>query len=109
MLDKVHDATSGATLPALGDIRAVDLTRFEPGPSCTQMLPWLGAEVIKVEPRQGEQARGAAGSSAYYFKMLNNNKQGVTLNIKSDKGREMLRDLIRKGDVFVENFGPGAI
>ena len=112
MLDRKNEtaaSTQNLGGPALSDIRVIDLTQFEAGTSCTQMLAWLGAEVIKVEPLQGEQARGAAGSSAYYFKMLNNNKRAVTLNIKSDKGREMLSELIRKGDVFVENFGPGAI
>ncbi len=111
MLDKIQDAASGETtgMPALSDIRVIDLTQFEAGTSCTQMLAWLGAEVIKVEPPvKGEQGRGPAGS-AYYFKVLNANKRSVTINLKSDKGREMLRDLIRKGDVFVENFGPGAI
>ena len=111
MLDKTQDAASGETtgMPALSDIRVIDLTQFEAGPSCTQMLAWLGAEVIKVEPPgKGEQGRGPAGS-AYYFKVMNANKRSVTINIKSDKGREMLRGLIRKGDVFIENFGPGAI
>ncbi len=114
MLDKrLEDlaAASGAEAgqAALSGIKVIDLSQFEAGTSCTQMLAWLGADVIKVEPPvTGEQGRGAAGGS-YYFLVLNANKRSVTINLKSEKGREMLRDLIRQGDIFVENFGPGAI
>ncbi len=114
MLDKRRDesaAPSGSELnqAALSGLKVIDLTQFEAGTFCTQMLAWLGADVIKVEPPvTGEQGRGAAGGN-FYFLMLNNNKNSVTLNLKSEKGREMLRDLIKQADVFIENFGPGAI
>jgi formyl-CoA transferase len=112
MLDKnTQNAAASAKqgLSALADIKVVDLTQFEAGTSCTQMLAWLGAEVIKVEPPvTGEQGRFATGG-AHYFMVLNSNKNSVTLNLKSDKGREMLRDLIKQADVFVENFSPGTI
>ncbi|MFN8525038.1 MAG: CoA transferase [Chloroflexota bacterium] len=100
--------------PALAGIKVIDLTQFEAGTSCTETLAWLGADVIKVEePTQGDQGRRAstdkAGVDSHYFMLLNANKRSVTLNLKDERGKEMLRDLIRQGDVFIENFGPGVI
>jgi formyl-CoA transferase len=104
---------------ALQGVRVIDLTQFEAGTSCTETLAWLGAEVIKIEePTRGEQGRRAPErtlaaernfADAYYFMMLNCNKRSATLNLKHDKGRAMLRSLIEKSDIFVENFGPGVI
>jgi len=98
---------------ALNGIRVIDLTQFESGTSCTQMLAWLGAEVIKIEPpRVGEQGRGSStesGKDSLYFIQLNANKKSVTCNLKTARGKELLRDLIRRGDVFIENFAPGVI
>lgn len=98
----------------LSGIRVIDLTQFEAGTSCTETLAWLGAEVIKIEmPGRGEQGRGAttdaAGLDSPYFLLLNANKKSVTCNLKSEKGRQLLEDLIRNGDVLVENFAPGVI
>ncbi|MEI5682620.1 CoA transferase [Mesorhizobium sp. CCNWLW179-1] len=97
---------------ALSGVRVLDLTQFESGTSVTQSMGWMGAEIIKLEnPKGGEQGRYAsadkAGLDSYYFLVLNANKKSVTLNIKSMKGFEMLKDLIRKCDVIVENFTPG--
>jgi formyl-CoA transferase len=100
--------------PALAGIKVVDLTQFEAGTSITETLAWLGADVIKVEnPNGGEQGRSASSerkdADSYYFMLLNANKKSVTLNLKSEKGKEILRNLIRKGDIFAENFAPGVI
>ena len=99
---------------ALDGIRVIDLTQFEAGTSCTQTLAWLGADVIKVErPGRGEQGRHATadtpGLDSWYFLVLNSNKKSVTLDLRHPTGKRMLEELIAKGDVFVENFAPGAI
>jgi|LNFM01.1.fsa_nt_gb formyl-CoA transferase len=100
--------------PALAGIKVVDLTQFEAGTSITETLAWLGADVIKIEnPVGGEQGRNAsserADADSYYFMLLNANKRSVTLNLKSERGKAMLRDMIRKADIFAENFAPGVI
>jgi formyl-CoA transferase len=107
-------ADRGPGAPALAGVTIIDLTQFEAGTSCTQSLAWLGADVIKIEePRNGEQGRRSssdrADADSHYFMFLNSNKRSATVNIKDERGKELLRTLIKSADVFVENFSPGVI
>lgn len=99
---------------ALAGIKVVDLSQFEAGPSCTEALAWLGADVVKIEePKLGEQGRTASadkpGVDSYYFMLLNANKRSVTCNLKHEKGRALLRGLIKQADVVIENFALNVI
>ncbi len=101
-------------LKALEGVRVIDLTQFEAGTSCTQMLAWLGADVIKVEqPFVGDPGRGTGrhdgeGDSVYFIH-YNSNKRSVTLDLKTEKGMGMFFDLVRQGDIVAENMGPGTL
>ena len=101
------------TLP-LSDVRVVDLSRVLAGPYCTMMLGDLGAEVIKIEvPGRGDDSRQwgppyAGGESAYYL-CTNRNKKGLTLNLKTEEGKAILRALVQRSDVLVENFRVGTM
>src|SRR5690349_17522416 len=99
---------------ALTGIRVVDLTNNQAGPSCGQMLAWLGADVIKVEePGRGDVARYSQqdrpGADALFFLAFNANKRSLTLNLKHARGQEVFRALLGTADVLLENFGPGVI
>jgi formyl-CoA transferase len=99
---------------ALDGVRILDFTHVQSGPTCTQLLAWMGADVIKVE-RAGagdvtrEQLRDIPGVDSLYFTMLNHNKRSVTLDTKSAQGKEVLERLVKHCDVLVENFAPGAL
>ncbi len=98
---------------ALEGVRVLDMTHVQSGPSATQLLAWLGADVVKLEAPSGDitrrQLRDLPGVDSLYFTMLNCNKRSITLNVKSERGKEILTELIRRSDVLVENFGPGAV
>src|SRR5262249_21679531 len=103
-----------APLNCLKGVRVVDLTQFEAGPTCTEALAWLGAEVVKIEnPRNGDPGRQVTGSTgnndSFYFKILNANKKSATVDLKSPKGVELVKELVKKADVFAENLAPGTI
>ncbi len=99
---------------ALEGVRILDFTHVQSGPTCTQLLAWLGADVIKVErPGTGDITRGQLrdipGVDSLYFTMMNHNKRSITLDTKNPKGMEVLTGLVRVCDVLVENFAPGAL
>ncbi|MBI3797674.1 MAG: CoA transferase [Deltaproteobacteria bacterium] len=101
-------------MPALDQVRILDLTHFEAGPSCTELLAFLGADVIKVEPpRIGESGRAifadTPGLDSYFFVLLNANKQSISLNLKSEQGRDIFRSLVTQVDVVIENFSLGTM
>ena len=99
---------------ALDGVRILDFTHVQSGPTCTQLLGWFGADVIKVE-RAGEgdatrgQLRDIPDVDSLYFTMLNHNKRSITLDTKNPKGKAVLETLIKQCDVLVENFAPGAL
>jgi formyl-CoA transferase len=98
---------------ALDGVRVLDMTHVQSGPSCTQILAWLGADVVKLEAPTGDitrqQLRDVPDVDSLYFTMLNCNKRSITLNMKSERGKEIFIDLVKNSDVLVENFAPGAI
>jgi formyl-CoA transferase len=99
---------------ALDGVRILDFTHVQSGPTCTQLLAWLGADVIKVErPGSGdvtrEQLRDVEGADSLYFTMLNHNKRSITIDSKTPAGKRVVEKLIQHCDVLVENFAPGAL
>ena len=99
---------------ALQGVRILDFTHVQSGPTCTQLLAWFGADVIKVErPGVGDITRGqlvdVKGADSLYFTMLNHNKRSITIDSKHPQGKRVLDELIKKCDVLVENFAPGAL
>ena len=117
-------ATSGALPGYLAGVRVLDLTQFEAGPSCTEALAWLGADVVKVEnPQGGEAGRSLLGrqsgpsqnqnqnqnQDSWYFLLFNANKKSITVNLKSERGLDLVKNMAKRADVMVENFAPGAI
>ena len=98
---------------ALKGIRILDLTHVQAGPTCSQLLAWMGADVIKLEPPQGDATRGQLrdipGADSLYFTMLNCNKRSITVDMKSPQGKEVFVDLLKICDIVMENFGPGVL
>ena len=107
-------AVNAKPLGCLNGVRILDLSQFEAGPTCTEALAWLGAEVVKVEnPKLGDPGRAAVFGSpekdSFYFLIFNANKKSITIDLKAPEGKKLLRELAAKADVMVENFAPGAI
>ncbi|MEZ0211765.1 MAG: formyl-CoA transferase [Xanthobacteraceae bacterium] len=99
---------------ALDGVRILDFTHVQSGPTCTQLLAWFGADVIKVErPGEGDvtrrQLRDLPDADSLYFTMLNSNKRSITLDTKNPTGKKVLEELVKSCDVMVENFAPGAL
>ena len=105
------NATPGST--ALAGVKVLDLTQYEAGTSCTQALGWLGADVVKVEPQTGENGRFASTNSgdvdSFYFIMMNSNKRSLVCDLKSERGKAVIRKLVAEADVMIENMSPGGI
>ncbi len=100
-------------MEALKDVRVLDMTHVQAGPTCSQLLAWMGADVIKFEPPHGDATRGQLrdipGADSLYFTMLNCNKRSITVNMKSAEGKAVFVDLIKQCDIIMENFGPGVL
>ena len=113
-LPKVSSKPWGKDGKALDGVKILDFTHVQSGPTCTQLLAWFGADVIKVErPGTGDITRGqlqdVPGADSLYFTMLNHNKRSITLDSKSKEGMKVLERLVKTCDVLVENFAPGAL
>src|SRR5580704_6508004 len=111
-------ATNGGFPAFLAGVRVLDLTQFEAGPSCTEALAWLGAEVVKVEnPQGGEAGRSLLGRQpgpsesqnrdSWYFLLFNANKKSITVNLKSERGLDLVKNMAKRADVMVKSFGTG--
>jgi formyl-CoA transferase len=99
---------------ALSNIRVIDMTHNQAGPACAQMLAFLGADVIKLEePKAGDVARTVhadrKNSDSLFFLLFNANKRSLTLNLKTDEGKRLFKEVVKQSDVLLENFGPGAM
>jgi formyl-CoA transferase len=98
---------------ALSGIRILDMTHVQAGPTCSQLMGFLGADIIKLEPPAGDatrkQLRDVPDADSLYFTMLNCNKRSITVNLKNAQGKEVFAKLIQRCDVLMENFGPGVL
>jgi formyl-CoA transferase len=113
-LPKPSTKPYGQAGKALTGVRILDFTHVQSGPTCTQLLAWFGADVIKVErPGIGDITRGqlrdVKDADSLYFTMLNHNKRSITVDSKHPQGKRVIEELIKKCDVLVENFAPGAL
>ena len=108
---QIQGNPAGTQTYPLDGVTVLDLTQIYNGPYATILMALGGANVIKIEPLTGEnlRSRGDLGGVAYPFAMLNSNKKPVTLNLKAEEGKELLRDMVRKADILVENFAPGVM
>src|SRR5512142_541276 len=100
-------------MQALKGVRILDMTHVQAGPTCSQLLAWMGADVIKFEPPHGDATRGqlrdVPNADSLYFTMLNCNKRSITVNMKTAEGKQVFVDLLKRSDIMMENFGPGVL
>jgi formyl-CoA transferase len=100
-------------MEALKGVRILDMSHVQAGPTCSQLLAWMGADVIKFENPAGDATRGqlrdVPNADSLYFTMLNCNKRSITVNMKTDGGKQVFVDLLKKCDIIMENFGPGVL
>jgi formyl-CoA transferase len=100
-------------MEALKGVRILDMSHVQAGPTCSQLLAWLGADVIKFENPAGDATRGqlrdVPNADSLYFTMLNCNKRSITVNMKSAEGKQVFVDLLKKCHILMENFGPGVL
>ena len=100
-------------MEALKGVRILDMSHVQAGPTCSQLLAWMGADVIKFENPAGDATRGQLrdipNADSLYFTMLNCNKRSITVNMKSAGGKQVFVDLLKKCDIIMENFGPGVL
>ncbi|HET7198602.1 MAG TPA: formyl-CoA transferase [Burkholderiales bacterium] len=100
-------------MKALEGVRILDMTHVQAGPTCSQLLAWMGADVIKFENPQGDATRGqlrdVPNADSLYFTMLNCNKRSITVNMKTAEGKQVFVDLLKKCHIIMENFGPGVL
>jgi len=100
-------------MEALKGVRILDMTHVQAGPTSSQLLAWMGADVIKFEPPQGDATRGqlrdVPNADSLYFTMLNCNKRSITVNMKTPEGKQVFVDLLKCCDIIMENFGPGVL
>ena len=100
-------------MEALKGVRILDMTHVQAGPTCSQLLAWMGADVIKFENPVGDATRGqlrdVPKADSLYFTMLNCNKRSITVNMKSVEGKQVFVELLKKCDIIMENFGPGML
>jgi len=100
-------------MEALKGIRILDMSHVQAGPTCSQLLAWMGADVIKFENPAGDATRGqlrdVPNADSLYFTMLNCNKRSITVNMKSTEGKQVFVDLLKTCDIIMENFGPGVL
>ena len=100
-------------MEALKGVRILDMTHVQAGPTCSQLLAWMGADVIKLESPTGDITRGqlrdVPNADSLYFTMLNCNKRSITVNMKTAEGKQVFVDLLKKCDIVMENFGPGVL
>ena len=100
-------------MEALKGVRILDMTHVQAGPTCSQLLAWMGADVIKFENPQGDATRGqlrdVPNADSLYFTMLNCNKRSISVNMKSAEGKQVFVDLLKKCHILMENFGPGVL